>query len=99
MRASELADTIGVSRGTVSLWLSGKRNPSFERKEEICRVFNVTYIELVHTEEELAIARLNHFFRMFNLDIDDFERFEELEKEISKYFIDSIGKFRKKGVD
>ena len=95
LKPIELADKLGVSRSTVSLWLSGKRNPSDESKYDICSLLDISYIELLHTDEEIALARLEYLFKKYNLDINEFDRFEELEKDLGMYFLSIVGKYRK----
>jgi len=36
----ELADMLGVSKGTVGMWETGKRMPSFETLDEMTRIFD-----------------------------------------------------------
>lgn len=91
----EFAALMNVSRSTVSLWLSGKRNPTDEKKFEMCEVFEVNYLELIHTNEELSTARISFFFEQHNLDISKFERFVELEKELGEYFLRIFHKYFK----
>ena len=35
-----LAEALGVSKGTVAMWETGKRNPDFEKLHEICDIFD-----------------------------------------------------------
>ena len=36
----ELADMLGVSKGTVGMWETGKRMPGFETLDEMTRIFD-----------------------------------------------------------
>lgn len=42
-----LAEKIGVSRQTIVNWENGKGTPMLENIEEMCKVFNVSYEELI----------------------------------------------------
>lgn len=95
IKPSELAKYIDVSRSTVSLWLSGKRNPTEDNKDEICKALNISYLELLHSKEEIALARIRLFFDRFNLKTSDYERFEDLTEELAMKFIDIVHKYRK----
>jgi len=95
MSRSELAEKLGVSVSTISLWLSNKREPKEKHRIELCTIFDVSYLELMHTSEELAYGNLFFLFKKHGLNRDNFERFEKLEEEISDKFIDVVGKYRK----
>jgi transcriptional regulator with XRE-family HTH domain len=96
IKPAEFAELMSVSRVTVSLWLSGKRTPSEDNQNLMCRIFGINYLELTHTEEELAAARIRFLFKRFNLNIHDFERFEEIENDIALHFLGIITKYLKK---
>ncbi|NLI90547.1 MAG: helix-turn-helix transcriptional regulator [Epulopiscium sp.] len=46
MTQSELANMLGMAKGTVAMWEMGKRNPSFESLEKMSEIFDrrVDYI-------------------------------------------------------
>lgn len=46
MTQSELANMLGMAKGTVAMWEMGKRNPSFEALEKMSEIFDrrVEYI-------------------------------------------------------
>ena len=96
MTSTELSEKLGVSKSTVSLWLSGKRVPSDDHKYNMCDIFNVSLIDLMHTDEEVAEARIRYLFSRFNLDIEDFENITDLEKELGLKFLEIVGKYSKK---
>ena len=48
-----LAEALGVSKGSVAMWETGKRNPEFETLEELLTLLNVSYDYLTgRTDEE-----------------------------------------------
>ena len=96
VKNKDLAQELGVSVSTIGYWLSGKREPSEEHMDALCDFFGVNYLEFTHTPDELSEGNLRFLFVKFRLDPNDFERFEEFEKLIGDYFIDNVGKFRKK---
>lgn len=38
-----LAEALGVSKGSVAMWETGKRNPEFETLEQLLSILNVSY--------------------------------------------------------
>ena len=42
MTQADLANVLGVAKGTVAMWEMGKRNPSFEALEQLSIVFDRT---------------------------------------------------------
>lgn len=38
-----LAETLGVSKGSVAMWETGKRNPEFETLEQLLSILDVSY--------------------------------------------------------
>ena len=97
MKGYELAERLGVSASTVSLWLSGKRVPSDDHKYSMCDIFEISYLELLHTEDEIAQARIEYLFKKYDLKITDFERLSELEDELALLFLKVVWKYQKKG--
>lgn len=48
-----LAEALGVSKGSVAMWETGKRNPEFETLEELLTLLDVSYDYLTgRTDEE-----------------------------------------------
>ena len=50
MNKTELADSVGISKITVSTYLSGKRNPSLKTVGKIAKALNVPVTEIIETE-------------------------------------------------
>jgi transcriptional regulator with XRE-family HTH domain len=96
IKNKDLAEKLNVSVSTVGYWLSGKREPSDSHISELCELFEVNHLELMHTPEELSEGNLRFLFKKHNLNIESFERFDQLEDLLSEYFIDNISKFRRK---
>lgn len=53
----QLAEKIGVSRSTISMYEMGEREPDFETLEAIADVFNVDMAYLIGTETKKAPAK------------------------------------------
>lgn len=47
-----LAEALGVSKGSVAMWETGKRNPEFETLEELLTLLNVSYDYLTGRADE-----------------------------------------------
>jgi transcriptional regulator with XRE-family HTH domain len=90
----DLAIRIGVSTSTVSLWLSGKRDPKPEHIDELCKSFNIDYFEFMHTSTQLSQSRLGFFFKKYNLNIEQYTRLDELEEELCVKFLEIVWKYR-----
>lgn len=50
MSQSELARRLGVTRSTVSNWISGKRTPQLGHLQEAARILNMTITEILGEE-------------------------------------------------
>ncbi len=50
MNKTELADSVGISKITVSTYFSGKRNPSLKTVGKIAKALNVPVTEIIETE-------------------------------------------------
>lgn len=46
IKPSDFAKLVGVSRATLSLWITGKRNPNMKHRHEMCKVLNVDYSKI-----------------------------------------------------
>ena len=55
MTQIDLAKAIGVSSGTIAMWETGKRKPSFEMFDRLTEVF-----ERDHHDAEKALCRVFH---------------------------------------
>lgn len=47
-----LADALGVSKGSVAMWETGKRNPEFDTLEKLLSLLNVSYDYLTGKTDE-----------------------------------------------
>jgi transcriptional regulator with XRE-family HTH domain len=56
---SELAEKLNIGRSAVSMYESGKREPSFETLEEIADFFNVNMSTLLGQPEEIPAPKLS----------------------------------------
>ena len=59
MTQIELATALGVSSGTVAMWETGKRKPSFEMFEKLTQVFDKRIDYILGTSDDPAPAKLN----------------------------------------
>lgn len=59
MTQIELATALGVSSGTVAMWETGKRKPSFEMMERLTDVFDKRLDYILGTSDNPAPANLN----------------------------------------
>lgn len=96
INSKQLAKALGISESAISLWLSDKREPRDEHISALCNFFEVDYIHFMHTEEEISAARLDFFFKKLDLDIDDYEKLNLLEDELTFSFRELIKNYKKK---
>ncbi len=70
MTQVQLAERLGVSKGTVAMWETGKRKPGFETLHDLCDIFDrrLDYI-LGHSNDETP-------FNLTDEDIDQLGRWE-----------------------
>ena len=59
MTQIELATALGVSSGTVAMWETGKRKPSFEMFEKLTQVFDKRIDYILGTSDDPTPAKLN----------------------------------------
>ncbi len=59
MTQIELATALGVSSGTVAMWETGKRKPSFEMFGKLTQVFDKRIDYILGTSDDPAPAKLN----------------------------------------
>ena len=59
MTQIELATALGVSSGTVAMWETGKRKPSFEMFEKLTQVFDKRIDYILGTSDDPAPAKLS----------------------------------------
>ena len=61
MSNAEFARRIGVTRSSVSLWISGQNIPSETSLREICRQFNVDYNWIKFGQSEMFLKTAESF--------------------------------------
>lgn len=59
MTQIELATALGVSSGTVAMWETGKRKPSFEMFEKLTQVFDKRIDYILGTSDDPTPAKLS----------------------------------------
>lgn len=89
MTQIELATALGVSSGTVAMWETGKRKPSFEMFEKLTQVFDKRIDYILGTSDDPSPAKLN------NLEVAQLGNWamqEEYEDVMRKYsLLDDFG--------
>ena len=53
-----LADSLGVSKGTVAMWETDKRMPDFDKLNELCDLFNVRLDYLTGRSDDASSPKL-----------------------------------------
>ena len=90
----QLAEKLGVSKGTVAMWETGKRQPNFETLDELSDIFDkrIDYI-LGRSNDESSPS-------LTEADIDQLGRWE-LEDSFREFFMDylSLDAFGKRNVE
>ena len=76
-----LAETLGVSKGTVAMWETGKRTPDFETLIRLSDLFDVRTDYILGKSNDSSSAKLSD---------DDIEQLGRWELE-SVYSLDSFG--------
>ena len=51
-----LAEELGVSKGTVAMWETGRRRPQFETLADLCNLFDVELSYLIGTSEQRKLS-------------------------------------------
>lgn len=59
MTQAQLANILGVAKGTVAMWEMGKRNPSLETLEQMSAVFDRTVSYIMGTSDDLSSPELS----------------------------------------
>lgn len=89
MTQIELATALGVSSGTVAMWETGKRKPSFEMFEKLTQVFDKRIDYILGTSDDPAPAKLND---MEVAQLGNWAMQEEYEDVMRKYsLLDDFG--------
>lgn len=84
MTQIELATALGVSSGTVAMWETGKRKPSFEMFEKLTQVFDKRIDYILGTSDDPTPAKLND---MEVAQLGNWAMQEEYEDVMRKYFL------------
>jgi len=61
----ELADKLGISHDTVSLWEKGKSKPDYDTLRKICVLYEITGDEILELETEFQRKQVK-IFNSFN---------------------------------
>ncbi len=89
MTQIELAAALGVSSGTVAMWETGKRKPSFEMMDRLTDVFDKRLDYILGTSDDPAPAKLNDDEIA---QLEDWAVQEEYEDVMRKYsLLDEFG--------
>lgn len=89
MTQIELATALGVSSGTVAMWETGKRKPSFEMFEKLTQVFDKRIDYILGTSDDPTPAKLND---MEVAQLGKWAMQEEYEDVMRKYsLLDDFG--------
>ncbi len=56
LRQSDIAEALGVAKGTISMYESGQRSPSFETAEHIADILNVPLASLIESPVPRSVA-------------------------------------------
>lgn len=89
MTQIELATALGVSSGTVAMWETGKRKPSFEMFEKLTQVFDKRIDYILGTSDDPTPAKLND---MEVAQLGNWAMQEEYEDVMRKYsLLDDFG--------
>lgn len=95
----EIADRFGVTRGTVSNWEIGRREPDIHTLEELARFYGVSldYFSKKPTKDEFLefLARANSLFA--NEDVTQKEK-DALYEDIMRLYISAKDENKNKGV-
>ena len=59
MTQIELATALGVSGGTVAMWETGRRRPSFEMFEKLTQIFDKRIDYILGTSDDSTLSKLN----------------------------------------
>lgn len=89
MTQIELATALGVSSGTVAMWETGKRKPSFEMFEKLTQAFDKRIDYILGTSDDPTPAKLND---MEVAQLGNWAMQEEYEDVMRKYsLLDDFG--------
>lgn len=89
MTQIELATALGVSSGTVAMWETGKRKPSFEMFEKLTQVFDKRIDYILGASDDPTQAKLND---MEVAQLGNWAMQEEYEDVMRKYsLLDDFG--------
>ena len=96
-----LAEALGVSKGSVAMWETGKRNPEFETLEQLLSILDVSYdyltgktdAEEYHNPKDEDILNLRGLLKLLKCDFAKaFESFYTAQcygnNELSRKYVD-----------
>lgn len=86
MTMKELADMCHLTPMAISNYESGKRTPRYDLIEDIAKVLNVRFVDLINTRDESLVFRYGEFRRSESLGSNQ----EELIKASTEDYIDSL---------
>ena len=90
MTQNELANMLGMAKGTVAMWEMGKRNPSFEALEKMSEIFDKRVDYILGTSDNPASPKLS------DADMEQIGRWqaeEDFSEVVMKYLrLDARGK-------
>lgn len=66
MTQTELAEAIGVTTSSVSLWVLGKTAPRADMVDRICRVFKITKDEFLRNYDDPSTSALSKSIPLYN---------------------------------
>ena len=94
LNQSQLAEEIGVTFATISIWERGKRLPEFTTMEKLCDYFNVSIAYLLGTTDERkpnaeADAEINYPRGVHDSLVISMQRYAQLSDE-SKMLVESL---------
>lgn len=59
MTQSDLANMLGMAKGTVAMWEAGTRNPSFESLEKMSDIFDRSVKYIMGTSDDSSSPKMN----------------------------------------
>ena len=90
----QLAEKLGVSKGTVAMWETGKRQPNFETLEELSDIFDRRIDYILGSSNDESSPNLTE------VDVEQLGRWE-IEDSFREFFMDylSLDAFGKRNVE
>lgn len=100
LKKQDLANQIGVSGATISMWENGQRRPDIEKLQDIAKYFNVTVdwllnasdssieIKLPKTENTVTILGRNGTLKTFIVDDSQIKTMESFIQNLANPGVD-----------